>query len=132
MPTKDYDPFLDDPDEEFAIFKVKPVELANINFTITGITREQTLNDLYHDYKWVIDVETVNEQRYAFDMNPSKKRNELLNRLQSELPKQNMTLEQKQFNEQRTGKLITYYELTNYVSPVANSTQEPKKRKRSA
>lgn len=130
--TPDFDPFADDAanHETYQPTIIKPVNLANVPFTITDITRKDTPQSDYHYFEWLIDVETKDGQLHTVRMNPSKNRNARLTAMQQELPVKNMTFKPKSFVEQRTHHTIEYYELEN--NSQENITSKPGKRKKSA
>ena len=94
----------------------EPADLQNMCFTILDIAEEPQPSDSYHFFKWrfLVRLQKTGEQR-TFLMNPSKKRNQKIERLAQALPMKNITLEKKDFTDMRTGKLIVYYDLANFT-----------------
>lgn len=118
----DFDPFLDEEEAPVPIpaqhddyESVEPADLQTINFTILDIAEETKTGSEYHFFKWRLFVECRDSgKKCTFLLNPSKRRDRLMEQLGKELPVHNMTLVKKTFIDERTYKLVTYYELTNY------------------
>lgn len=90
--------------------------LQGVPFTVLNIEEQATPQDSYHYFQWKFTVRCQNTGNvYTFMMNPSKKRNTLVDEMRQALPVRNKTLVKKQFTEQRTFKNIVYYDLENYT-----------------